>query len=110
MASLRDLRLENGEYPSYAWPGGYPMFYLDHCDNVLCPACVNRQQNEYVLDILSDLCIWAIDPSDDSTYFDVRDLPVAADVNYEDDNLYCDDCGKRIESAYGETMNTLAMD
>lgn len=99
MSTLNGLRLENGQYQSYAWPGGYPIYYLDGCNNVLCPGCVNRQQNEYILDILADLCNWAIDPSDDGTYFDARDLPVAADINYEDDTLYCDE---RIESAYTE--------
>ena len=24
------------------------------------------------------------------------------DANWEDENLYCDDCGAKIESAYGE--------
>jgi len=102
MASLRGLRLESGEFQSYAWPGGYPIYYLDSCDNVLCPKCVNRQQKEYELDLLSDVCNWCIDPSDDGTYFDARDLPVAAYINYEDTSLYCNSCSKRIESAYAE--------
>lgn len=109
MASLRGLKMENGQYQSYAWPGGYPLYYLDGCNNVLCPDCVNRQQKEYELDILADLCNWAIDPSDDSTYFDVRDLPVAADINYEDNAFYCDNCSERIESAYAEDEKELTL-
>jgi len=102
MSRLNGLLQDNGQYSSYAWPGGYPLYYLDSCDNVLCPECVNRQQREYVLDVLSDVCNWAIDPSDDSTYFDCRDLPTAADINYDDNSLYCDACSERIESAYAE--------
>lgn len=68
---------EDGRYPAYAWPGGYPIYYVDAGNNVLCPDCANRE-DEYA------------DPVTDS------------DVNYEDEGLYCDDCGAKIESAYGE--------
>jgi len=67
----------NGQLPSWAWPGGYPIYYLDKQGNTLCPACANR----------------SVDQSQDV---------VAAGVNWEDPSLDCDDCGKRIESAYAE--------
>jgi len=70
-------RNDDGTLPAYAWPGGYPLFYLDKENNVLCPDCANRD----------------VDQSQEV---------IAADVNWEDDALYCDDCSRRIESAYNE--------
>lgn len=78
MRTLDGFRDEKtGELVSYVWPGGYPVFYLDKQGNVLCPECANRPVDQ------------------------VQEV-VAADVNWEDGALYCDDCGRRIESAYGE--------
>ena len=75
---LQKLTDENkGKLPSFAWPGGYPIFYLDNQNNVLCPECANKH-NEYSGTI------------------------IAHDINWEDNNLYCNDCSKRIESAYNE--------
>jgi hypothetical protein len=95
-------RLESGELQSYAWPGGYPIYYLDGFNCVICPDCANKTETEYRLDLLSDLCNWAIDPDDDGTYFDRRDRAREAGVNYEDSSLYCEACNCRIESAYGD--------
>ena len=67
---------EKGILTSHAWPGGYPVFYLDTESNVICSDCANKKE------ITPDI--------------------VAADINYEDDSLYCDECCKRIESAYAE--------
>ena len=75
---IQKLADENkGELPSFAWPGGYPIFYLDNENNVLCPECANKH-DEYNGEI------------------------IAHDINWEDKNLYCDDCSKRIDSAYAE--------
>lgn len=63
----------DGTLSACAWPGGYPLFYIDTCSNVLCPSCASRET----------------DPSQE---------PIAADINWEDAH----DCGKRIESAYAE--------
>ncbi len=71
------MRDDNGNLPAYAWPGGYPIFYLDSENNVLCPSCAN-QNDEYTAPI------------------------VAHDCNWEDPDLYCDHCDNRIESAYAE--------
>jgi len=78
MARLPNL--VDGKLPKYAWPGGYPMFYLDGEDSVLCPDCANKYHDDidYVL------------------------RPRTCDINWEDDSLYCDQCQERIESAYGE--------
>lgn len=60
----------------YVWPGGYPAFYLSEAGNVLCVGC-------------------ASDP-------DTSDPAIDADVNWEDPDMHCGDCGFRIESAYAE--------
>jgi ribosomal protein S27E len=74
---LRQLSADNGRLPAYAWPGGYPMFYLDNHDNVLCPDCANKA-DEY------------------------SEAVLLYDVNWDDTMLSCDECGRLIESAYGE--------
>lgn len=63
--------------PTYAWPGGYPLYYVTDQGSMLCPAHANVEA----------------DYSDE--------LIVAADVNYEDASLYCEH-GDRIPSAYAE--------
>jgi hypothetical protein len=73
---------ETGELDPYAWPGGYPVFYLDSNDNVCCPKC-------------------ASDP-DEVHRADDENLIVAGDCNWEDPDLYCDCCNERIESAYAD--------
>ena len=70
-------RDNDGKLSAHAWPGGYPLFYLDCENSVLCPKCANRD-------------------------VDQAQAPTACDVNYEDDSLFCEDCGYRIESAYAE--------
>jgi hypothetical protein len=74
--------LINGELPRYAWPGGYPMYYLAKDNGVLCPKCAN-----------------AFNPERDN---DAQLEPVEYGVNYEDSQLYCENCNVRIESAYAE--------
>ena len=76
MASLEGLRDEAGKLVSYAWPGGYPVFYFDTDNDTLCPDCANKEGMSTEV--------------------------VASDVNWEDESLYCDDCSKQIHSAYGE--------
>lgn len=72
-------RLDNGHLVSYAWPGGYPIFYIDKQNNVLCPTCANRE-----VDQLQEV--------------------IGAGVNCEDEWLFCDECGQQIESAYREDI------
>lgn len=75
MANLDAITDSNGKLPAFAWPGGYPLFYLDGENFVICPACANMDG-----------------PATLETYA----------VNWEDPNLYCDTCTNRIESAYAE--------
>lgn len=75
------LRLE---WPAYAWPGGYEIHYITHDCGVLCHQCANEH-----LDLtLDDDPQWQI---------------IAADINYENNYLYCDHCNRDIEPAYDVT-------
>lgn len=70
----------------YAWPGAYPLYYLTADDYILCPECASKHYNDPV---------------------SYADNPIInADANWEDPELYCEDCGNLIESAYGDTPNT----
>lgn len=84
MFKLEDYKLESGKLQSYAFPGGYPLYYLCKDSGVICPSCVNSN-----LDLIVD--------KDDAQWY-----IVAADVNYEDTDLTCDHCHKPIEAAYTE--------
>lgn len=71
--------LDNGQLPACAWPGGYPIYYLDGYDSVLCPKCATECINN-----------------------DVPSLrPATFDVHYEGKPLRCFECNAKIESAYG---------
>src|SRR5262245_45249543 len=34
---------EDGKLTAYAWPGGYPVLYLDRDNSTLCPACAQKE-------------------------------------------------------------------
>ena len=84
MFNLNDYRLESGKLMSYAFPGGYPVYYLAGDGEIICPECAN-ENIELVTD--KDNKDWHI---------------VASDVNYESNDLYCCNCSERIEAAYGD--------
>lgn len=77
-----------GHARPYAWPGGYPLFYLTTDGGTLCPTCTTKERRQIFR----------------STHEQARDgwTIAAVDVNWEDPALYCDHCGQRIESAYAE--------
>lgn len=88
----RHLKMAVSRKPldSFAWPGGYPMFYIFADGGCICPKCANANIEQIDADIRvgghrNSHGGWAIN---------------AADVNYEDPDLACDHCGERIESAY----------
>jgi hypothetical protein len=87
IASTADLKaaLRNGEY---AWPGGYPLYFLASDGEALSFDSV-RENLRQILD--------AIQERDNSGW-----RVVGVDVNYEDAELYCAHSGKRIPSAYAE--------
>jgi hypothetical protein len=73
----------------YTWPGAYPVYGITTDGGTLCPDCVKSNIREVV---------WAMAHSGADRQWEV----FAAEVNYEDPDLYCDHCGERIESAYAE--------
>ena len=79
--------LRNG---SYAWPGGYPMFFIMGDGETMHVECVKARWRDVA---------WA----HINNQFHNRDfLCDAADVNWEDGDMTCCECNKRIESAYAE--------
>ena len=75
MSKIDEIKAENnGKLPDFAWPGGYPMYYINDRGEAFCPDCANKGGHD----------------------------EVNGEANWENTDLYCDDCGKRIESAYGE--------
>jgi hypothetical protein len=74
---IQDMRAENdGKLPSFAWPGGYPIYYLTRDGLVVCPDCANES--------------------------DTSDPVIDADIYWEGPAACCNDCGQGIESAYGD--------
>jgi uncharacterized protein (TIGR02996 family) len=72
----------NDRYEAYAWPGGYPMFHMTADGGVLCPECANENGST--------------DKNDPQWHI------TGSDINYEDNHLHCDNCNKKIESAYAD--------
>lgn len=70
----------------YAWPGGYPLFIVLADGAALCTDCTEKE-----LGLIAA-----------ATSQDFRDGWKASgvDVNWEDPDLYCDHCSKRIKAAY----------
>jgi len=75
-------RAHDGKLPAYAWPGGYPIVYLDGNNETLCPDCAQE----------------ALDDPDE---FDEW-KPEAWFVHYEGSSCFCRECNKEMESAYGD--------
>lgn len=72
-------------YPSFAWPGGYPLYYITANGGVICPDCANGKNGSEAGDANPDPQ-WRL---------------VVVDVHYEGEPMACDHCGDEIESAYG---------
>lgn len=82
LAQFTGDRVVGHQWQSYAWPGGYEIHYITKDGwGVLCHQCAN----ENIELTVGDDPQWRI---------------VAADVNYEDDDCYCDNCYRTIEPAY----------
>lgn len=64
----------------------YPVFHVTPDGDALCAACAKERETHHA---------GFAKPSR-------REMPEASDVNWENSELYCDDCGERIESAYAE--------
>ena len=85
--SISDFRraMRHGQY---AWPGGYPCFFLMSDGEALSFEAAKRNKRA----ILAALA-YGVDP---------WWRPIAFEVNWEDDSLFCCDSGEPIESAYCE--------
>lgn len=93
----KKLRDEDGKFPAFAWPGGYPIIYLMEDNEVICPDCANQE------DAYADE-----DPAPEDP--DPQWHIVAADVYWEGPDLYCANCNKPIESAYGDPEEEKAIE
>lgn len=78
---LPELTTDN-KLPAFAWPGGYPIIYLDRENSVLCAECATKSYLD----------------KDEVSQF----KPVAYDVYYEGPTIQCDQCNVDIASAYGD--------
>lgn len=77
--------LRNGRY---AWPCGYPTFFVADDGQALCHDCVRDNFRDVVEAIKKhSRSGWRVD---------------GHAINYDDAYLTCDDCGAFIESAYAE--------
>jgi len=74
---------DTGLLPSFAFPGGYPLIYMDSAGDNLCPDCANA------VTLVSGLAF----------------LIVRCYAHYEGGPIQCDECSALIESAYGEEPN-----
>ena len=73
----------------WAWPGGYPTYFVCDDGTALCHDCA-KTERRLILDAISHPEYWS--------GWEV----VALDINWEDPDLYCNNCSARIENAYGE--------
>ncbi len=73
---------------AYAWPGGYPTFFVTSDGGCLCFQCAMHEAKRITESIREGARDgWRVETQD---------------VNWEDAGLYCDHCNERIESAYAE--------
>lgn len=86
LSVIKDL-LRGGKY---AWPGGYPMYFIAGDGEALSFEAVHAEWRQVVRALLwnTPRDQWAI---------------VGYDVNWEDDNLHCAHTGEKIEAAYSES-------
>lgn len=77
--------LKRGEY---AWPGGYPTYFITSDCAALCFDCAKKEAKRIVESIRNG--------SNDGWRV------IGHEVNWEDSCLICDHCSQRIESAYAE--------
>lgn len=76
-------RLRDG---AYAWPGGYPLFFVLSDGAALCFKCAKKEWREIVTEHLNPTQSgWGV---------------VSCEVNWEDESCHCDHCWEKIEAAY----------
>ena len=85
-------RNEDGTFPAYAWPGGYPIVYILADGETLCPKCANGENGS----------IAYVGESPDGMEDDQWKI-VGQEVHWEGPAFHCAHCSAEIESAYGPT-------
>lgn len=88
--NVQELKLENGNFQAYAFPGGYPLYYIMRDGGIVCPGCMNDSTN----------------PIHVGEQHNHQWQVIGAEINYEDAFLFCEHCSNRIESAYAEDEYT----
>ena len=90
--SISDFRkaVRNG---AYAWPGGYPLYFTCDDGGALCCKCVKENTR---------LILEAINYQQNGGMHHNNWRVIGIDINYENNDLYCDHCSQQIESAYAE--------
>ena len=76
------------DYGAYAFPGGYPRFFVTHDGEALSFESATKNRK---------LIVSAIEDNDKSGW-----MVIGCDINWEDGTLRCADSNKPIESAYGD--------
>lgn len=72
----------------YTFPGCYPVYFITNDGCALCFNCAHKERHLIYDSIRSNANDgWRV---------------MGADINYEDNNLYCEHCNKEIECAYGD--------
>lgn len=78
-----EVKFVKTRWDSHTDLGGYPLYYVTKDNGCLCPKCANEN-----LELtLGDDPQWHIEQ---------------VDVNWENNDLDCDNCNEKIQSAYGE--------
>lgn len=73
----------------YAWPGGYPLYIIAHDGEALSVEAARAEWAQICRDTI------------DAEKYGAAGWAIAgADINYEDDNLYCCHTNEKIECAY----------
>jgi hypothetical protein len=73
----------------YAWPGGYPRYFVCGDGEALSFAAAKEYQ---------EMIVEAINWNDRHSSW----LVVGCDINWEDNDLYCAHTNEKIQSAYGD--------
>lgn len=92
MSNIRNYAefLEALSYGQWAWPGGYPRYFIMADGEALSFEAAEKNLAEIESAMTRNLLI------------DMQWVVVACEINYEDSDLYCVHTGDKIPSAYGE--------
>lgn len=81
---------DDGTFPAYAWPGGYPIIYILADGATLCAKCANGENG-------SDAYVGEPKDGIEDKQWKIE----AQDIHWEGPAETCAHCNASIESAYG---------